>query len=277
MKRKWLRAPLVALAPALVLVLSLVPAPSDTAPPAPLQLPSTFDPNLMRQDLAFWMSGRFTHAPGPGASTVISRADLAVALHEAPPRQLELLPRDEAVARREVLRHLPYGSALARICDRNQVDGLLVAAVVEAESQFEPDAVSPEGAVGLMQLLPSTATQFGVSDLFDPAANLDAGSRYLGGLLSRFHGDPELAVAAYNAGPEVVARLGRVPPFRETQDFVRKVMASYQAHHDRVAALAVRAPAPPRAAERRGAARLARATGPARRTEGRDPQTATGR
>src|SRR5580693_2461639 len=182
MKRKWLRAPLVALAPALVLVLSLVPAPSDTAPPAPLQLPSAFDPNLVRQDLAFWMSGRFTHAPGPGASPVVSRADLAVALDEAPPRQLELLPRDEAVARREVLRRLPYGSALARICDRNRVDGLLVAAVVEAESQFEPDAVSPEGAVGLMQLLPSTARQFGVSDLFDPAANLDAGSRYLGGL-----------------------------------------------------------------------------------------------
>src|ERR1700730_14298970 len=236
MIRKRLRAPFLALPPALFLVLSLLPTPSATAPPQPRQLPPAFDGDLLRRDLASWMATPWSRPRGRGASPVVSAADLAVALAERPPQRVEMFEHDDTAARREVLRHLPYGPALARICDRNRVDSLLVASVVEAESRFEADAVSPEGAVGLMQLLPSTGRDYGVRNLFDPAANLDAGSRYLGGLLTRFRGDRELAVAAYNAGPEVVARYRRVPPFRETQNFVRKVMASYQAHHDRLAA-----------------------------------------
>jgi hypothetical protein len=276
MTRKRFRAPLLALAPALFLVLSLVPSLSDTAPPQPRQLPPAFDGNLLRRDLASWMAAPGTQwwrPSGHGASqAVVSAADLAVALAERPPQKVEMFDHDDdPAARREVLRHLPYGSALARICDRNRVDSFLVASVMEAESRFEADAVSPEGAVGLMQLLPSTGRDYGVQDLFDPAANLDAGSRYLGCLLARFRGDRELAVAAYNAGPEVVARYRRVPPFRETQNFVRKVMASYQAHHDRLAALAVRAPLPVpagRRTERLARGGMARGT-PARRAEAR--------
>jgi soluble lytic murein transglycosylase-like protein len=274
MTRKRFRAPLLALASALFLVLSLVPTLSDTAPPQPRQLPPAFDGDLLRRDLASWMAApgtQWLRPPGQGAASVVSAADLAVALAERPPQKVEMFEHDDPAARREVLRHLPYGSALARICDRNRVDSFLVASVMEAESRFEADAVSPEGAVGLMQLLPSTGRDYGVQDLFDPAANLDAGSRYLGCLLTRFRGDRELAVAAYNAGPEVVARYQRVPPFRETQNFVRKVMASYQAHHDRLAALAVRAPLPApagRRAERLARGGMARGTS-ARRAEAR--------
>ena len=239
MKRKRIRVPLLAAAPLLFLVLSLVATPSDTASPVPHQLPPAFDENLLRRDLAYWMAGSLPELSGPGAAPVVSAADLAAALQPGPSRQLDLLAHDETAARREILQRLPYGSTLSRVCERNHVDSLLVASVVEAESQFEADAVSPEGAVGLMQLLPSTGQEYGVKNLFDPVANLDAGSRYLGGLLNRFGGDPQLAVAAYNAGPEVVARYGRVPPFRETQDFVKKVMSAFQGHHDRVAALAL--------------------------------------
>lgn len=121
------------------------------------------------------------------------------------------------------------------VAERNHLDALLLAAVVEAESQFIPDAISPGGAVGLMQLLPSTGRDYGVRDLLDPFANLDAGSRYLCDLVSRFRGKLDLAVAAYNAGPEVVVRYGRVPPYRETQDFVRRVMERYQCHQQQAA------------------------------------------
>jgi hypothetical protein len=249
MRRKRLQVPLLALAAALFSLLTLVPTPSDTASPEPHQLLPQLDESLLRQDFASWMAGRLP-ARSPGARPVVSAADLAAALGQLPSPKLAAFQNSEVAARRQVLQRLPYGMVLGEVCDRNHVDSLLVAAVVEAESQFVANAVSPEGAVGLMQLLPSTGRDYGVKDLFDPVANLDAGSRYLGGLLVRFGGDRELAIAAYNAGPEVVSRYHRrVPPFRETRDFVRKVLSSYQTHHDRVAALAGDA-APGRDAER---------------------------
>jgi soluble lytic murein transglycosylase-like protein len=116
--------------------------------------------------------------------------------------------------------------------ERHRVDGLLVAAIVEAESGFVPDRVSPKGAVGLMQVLPSTAGEYGEDkDLLDPRTNLDVGSRYLGRLIKNFGGDLELAVAAYNAGPGAVERYGGVPPYTETKDYVRKVLTLYDEHH----------------------------------------------
>jgi soluble lytic murein transglycosylase-like protein len=165
----------------------------------------------------------------------VSPADLNAALG-ARPRRLGLFLGDTAVdGRRELLRRIPYGAILAAAGERNRVDSLLLAAVVETESRFAPHAVSPCGAVGLMQLLPSTGEDYGVKDLRDPYANVDAGSRYLRVLLNRFHGRPDLAIAAYNTGPEVVARYGCVPPYRETQDFVKRVLTRYGQHQNALA------------------------------------------
>ncbi len=108
-----------------------------------------------------------------------------------------------------------------------QVDARLVNSICQVESNFNPRAVSPKGAMGLMQLMPETADMLGVEDPFDPQLNLEAGVRYLGQLLKTFNGDVELALAAYNAGEEVVQRLGRVPPYPETIHYIKKVMEAY--------------------------------------------------
>jgi len=107
----------------------------------------------------------------------------------------------------------------------------LVKAVVRAESGFNPTAVSPAGARGLMQLMPGTARALGVSDPFDAGQSVDAGVRYLKQQLDRF-GDVRLALAAYNAGPAAVAKYGGVPPYRETRNYVNRVL-SYRAVYGR--------------------------------------------
>lgn len=108
----------------------------------------------------------------------------------------------------------------------------LLRAIVHVESRFNAAAVSPKGAIGLMQVMPATATGLGVADpatrLFDPAVNLDAGARLLRQLLDQFKDRPELAIAAYNAGPGAVLKHGRgIPPYPETQAYVRDVTAEY--------------------------------------------------
>jgi len=107
------------------------------------------------------------------------------------------------------------------------IDPALVRSIVETESEFNPRATSPAGARGLMQLMPETAQSLGIVDAYDPAENLRGGTRYLRGLLDRF-GDVRLAVAAYNAGPAAVERFGGVPPFSETQAYVRRVLTRYR-------------------------------------------------
>ena len=107
------------------------------------------------------------------------------------------------------------------------VDPDLVKAVIANESGFNANATSSTGAQGLMQLEPATAASVGVTDSYDPAQNVAGGTRYLRGLLDRFHGDPRLAVAAYNAGPGAVEKYNGVPPYAETQNYVQNVLASY--------------------------------------------------
>ena len=123
----------------------------------------------------------------------------------------------------------PYDGLIRRAAARNQVDPALVKAVMRQESDFQPAARSKAGALGLMQLMPQTAASLGVSDPLDPSQNVDGGTRLLRSLLDRFGGKVDLAVAAYNAGSGAVERYGGVPPYPETQAYVRNVLADYRA------------------------------------------------
>jgi len=115
--------------------------------------------------------------------------------------------------------YAPYVQAAA---GKYGVDPLLIHAIITQESGYQPQVVSAAGAQGMMQLMPATSAALGVSDPFDPAQNIDGGTRYLRGLYDRL-GDWRLAVAAYNAGPEAVMKCHGVPPYRETQQYVANV------------------------------------------------------
>jgi soluble lytic murein transglycosylase-like protein len=126
----------------------------------------------------------------------------------------------------------PAGSDITALATaaarRHGLDPALVLAVVKVESAFRPQAVSPKGAQGLMQLMPPTARDLGVEDAFDPEQNLDGGARYLRQLLIRYKGDVKRALAAYNAGPGAVDRHKGIPPYRETRQYVRRVLDQYK-------------------------------------------------
>jgi hypothetical protein len=111
--------------------------------------------------------------------------------------------------------------------ERHHVDPALVRAVIETESNWNPSAVSRKGALGLMQLIPTTAQRFGVNDAFNPKQNVDAGVRYLRTLLERYNGNLDLALAAYNAGEGAVDRAHGIPSYRETRNYVQRVQDAY--------------------------------------------------
>ena len=118
-----------------------------------------------------------------------------------------------------------YANLIHASAQKHGVDANLIAHVIAAESNFDPKAVSRKRALGLMQLLPETAARYAVSNIFDPAQNIEAGTHYLKDLLARYRGNLRFALAAYNSGPEMVDRYGGVPPFPETQSYVRSITA----------------------------------------------------
>lgn len=136
--------------------------------------------------------------------------------------------------RARYLLSLPFGSEIRAAARDAKLDSLLIASVVEAESGFRADAVSPKGAMGLMQLMPLHFEQG--QEPFDPKVNLMLGARYLAELEQRFDGDLELALAAYHAGPGAVEKWGGVPPYRETHRYVGRVLSLYERHRATLAA-----------------------------------------
>jgi soluble lytic murein transglycosylase-like protein len=127
------------------------------------------------------------------------------------------------VATAVILPAVPYGDLIDTTAARHGVDARLVRAIVEVESSYRPEARSPRGAMGLMQLMPPTAREYRLRDPYDPESNLEAGVRHLRSLLDRF--EVSLALAAYNAGEGAVRRFGGIPPFPETRAYVRRVLS----------------------------------------------------
>ena len=121
----------------------------------------------------------------------------------------------------------PFRDLIEGAAARYSVDADLITSVIAAESNFDPKAISRRNARGLMQLLPQTAARLGVQHIFDPRENIDAGTHYLRDLLLLYKNDLALTLAAYNAGPQRVWQYGRVPPFAETQSYVRRVGSAY--------------------------------------------------
>ncbi|HEX7830067.1 MAG TPA: lytic transglycosylase domain-containing protein [Thermoanaerobaculia bacterium] len=125
---------------------------------------------------------------------------------------------------------IPYGELIYEKAKKYDVDPALVAAVIEQESRFKPRARSHVGARGLMQLMPRTGRWMGARDLYDPEQNIDAGVKYIKYLNQRFNGDLKKTIAAYNGGEGNVMRYRGVPPFRETRQYVKKVLKNYDKH-----------------------------------------------
>lgn len=123
--------------------------------------------------------------------------------------------------------HGEIDQLIDKYASQNNLDPDFVKAVVKQESGFNPKAKSHCGAMGLMQLMPSTAQGLGVKDAFDAEQNIYGGTKYLKGLMDRFGNNKELALAAYNAGPNAVKKYNGIPPYKETQNYVKNVMASY--------------------------------------------------
>ncbi|MCI0653903.1 MAG: lytic transglycosylase domain-containing protein [Methylococcaceae bacterium] len=124
-----------------------------------------------------------------------------------------------------------YEPIILSAAERHHVDPKLIHAVIRAESSYNPNAVSHKGAVGLMQLMPQTADRYGVTDREDPDQNINGGVEYLSDLIAMFSSDIRLAVAAYNAGEQNVIKYGnKIPPFKETRQYVAKVMKFYRSN-----------------------------------------------
>ena len=183
---------------------------------------------LANADYAVLRSGARIHITGysetdgkvtltfPGGSAQIEAADL-----------VSVEPEEQfgSVAVSETSSDQPYADLIHAAATKNGLDEKLISRVIAEESNFNPRAVSRKNAQGLMQLLPETAARYAVADIFDPAQNIEAGTRYLKDLLTKYSGDLRLALAAYNAGPDVVDRYAGIPPYPETQKYVERITA----------------------------------------------------
>jgi soluble lytic murein transglycosylase-like protein len=182
--------------------------------------------------LALLLSLILLALPGVAAADIYKYEDEAGVIHltnvptETNRKYVLIMREPRVLFSRNIARDIrKYDPLILKSAQKHGMDPALIKAVIRAESNFNHQAVSPKGARGLMQLMPATASSLQVDDSFHPEKNIDGGVRYLRYLLRLFNGDLRLALAAYNAGEKAVLRYGGIPPYRETQQYVQRVMA----------------------------------------------------
>jgi soluble lytic murein transglycosylase-like protein len=192
---------------------------NDSIPP-PKAASQTVEGTSTQRRLVYWSSTEHRYKPVPRA--VIQAARSAAA-------EVHTLLEDSGYASASKSRFTPeqVDAAIDEAASRHNLDPNLVRAVIKVESNFNPNAISRKGAMGLMQLMPSTARQLRVANPFDPGQNVDAGVRHLKALLQEYRGNVPLTLAAYNAGEGAVARSAGIPRIAETRDYVRRITALY--------------------------------------------------
>ena len=201
---------------------------NDSLPAKPAHTEESTTP---RRRLMYWSSkgNRWKAVPRANAASMKAARSAAAEVNQYLGRESSQSASAKIVAAnfRTAASPMDIDSAIEQAAARHNVDPNLVRAVVKVESNFNPNAVSRKGAMGLMQLMPSTARQLNVKNPFDPAQNVDAGVRHLKQLLESYGGDVRLTLAAYNAGAGAVARSSGVPRYAETQNYVRRITNLY--------------------------------------------------
>ena len=211
---------------------------NDIAPPAPIRR-STAGFSARRSGLVYWSSTERRWKPVPSANGATMKAARSAAAEvdqylgaNSNPELRGANFTTVSYDRSKAFTAEQIDAAITQSAARHNVDPNLVRSVVKVESNFNPNAVSRKGAMGLMQLMPGTARSLNVTNPFDPEQNVDAGVRHLKKLLESFGGDVKLSLAAYNAGAGAVARSAGIPRFAETHNYVRRITSIYYGGSD---------------------------------------------
>jgi hypothetical protein len=209
---------------------ALLKAFSDGASSLPWRLACRFFlPLLMATALPTW-ADIYSFTDGNGIVHLSNHdTDAREVLLIQDPAQPTARPKASVTPGAGLLDKMPYANLVDKAAQAAHLDRALLHAVIAVESAYNPAAISPKGARGLMQLMPETARRYGVKDILDPAQNIRGGSLYLKALMQRFNDDLPLTLAAYNAGENAIARHGNhIPPYHETQSYVARVLNNYR-------------------------------------------------